>query len=76
MFQYQFACTDLHTTKLRFEERMALDGPYGKNLFGMDLYERGLHVTHCGQQVKGLYMSCGDGEGTRGASPVPGSSFF
>lgn len=67
MFKYRFICSDEGQIRSDIERRISNDLPCGKGLFGIDLFEQGIHFRECGDCVKGFYLAESEAEAHRGA---------
>jgi len=69
MFKYRFSCTNKDNVLSTINQIIANDLPYGKSIFGSDLYKSGIHFENCEERIKGFYLAESENESHRG-SPI------
>lgn len=72
MFKFRFACSNEEQVRAMFENMKLQDSSHARSTFGFRLWRRGLHITECGESVKGFYVPEHDWSGSRG-SPIRAS---
>ncbi|MBR6754449.1 MAG: hypothetical protein IKM22_00790 [Clostridia bacterium] len=56
MFKYRFVCEDKDDIIYRLNQKMFVDLPCGRSLWGWKLYGEGIHFTQVGDVVKGFFL--------------------
>lgn len=72
IFKYIFACSNEEQVKAMFNNMKLQDSSHARSIFGFRLWRRGLHITECGEFVKGFYVPEHDWNSSRG-SPIRAS---
>ena len=69
MFKHRFCCSNKDDILFRVNQIIANDSPYGKSIFGGDLYKSGIHFEKCEEKIKGFYLTASENESHKG-SPI------
>lgn len=72
VFKFRFACSNEKQVRNTFQNMMLGNTSHARGFFGFRLWRRGLHITECGESVKGFYVPEHDWSGSRG-SPTKAS---
>ncbi len=69
MFKYRFKCTDKEVILCKIKQISAKNSTYIKSIFGMRLYESGIHIKRCEDKIEGFFLQESEEETHKG-SPV------
>lgn len=69
MFKYRFNCTDKEAILCKIKQLSANNSTYIKSIFGIRLYESGIHIKSCEDKIEGFFLQESEEETHKG-SPV------
>lgn len=69
MFKYRFNCTDKEAILCKIKQLSANNSTYIKSIFGIRLYESGIHIKSCEDKIEGFFLQESEEESHKG-SPI------